>query len=117
MVMVFSDYGRDIGHESESRFARELMVIHQIHMGCVLAGKLEDNAPVSRYGHRPLAFARPLQGMEPEAWQIHVFRLGADIEHRQNLADPADVLRVDAAMIPCAEKPFKAFMPKSKDHV
>lgn len=93
------------------------MVIHQIHMGCVLAGKLEDDAPISRDGHRPLTFSRPLQGMEPEAGQIHVFRLGADIEHRQHLADPADVLGVDATMIPCAKKPLKAFMPESKDHV
>ena len=93
------------------------MVINQIYVDCILSGKLENNPPVSRHGHCPLTLACAFQGVKPESRQIHVFRLGAAIEHGQDLGDTAGVLGVYTAMIPCPKKPLKALVTKTQDHL
>jgi hypothetical protein len=85
---------------------RRSVIINQIDVCGVLALELEYDPQVTRYGHRPLSFALAFQGMEPEAWQIHVSGFPAGVQKCEDLLKFSHLLRRNPAGVPSREQPL-----------
>jgi hypothetical protein len=92
------------------------MIIHQIDIMGVAVRKPEDHAPVGADRHGPKAGKVSLQGMKPEAGQIHVAHVTSFIEAGQNPLDLVDLIGPEMPAFAFLIEPFQPSMPKTSYH-
>jgi hypothetical protein len=54
--------------------------------------------------------------VEPEAGQVHVFRLACSIKNGEDIFHFIDMIRADSLILAVFEQPFEPFMPEASNH-
>lgn len=84
------------------------VIVFQIDVGGIAFGPAECDPPVSAGVHRITALVAANEGMEAEAWQVHVLRTRCVIERAQNVGNPSRILHAEPASITCLEEAFES---------
>jgi hypothetical protein len=92
------------------------VIIHQIDIMGVAVLKPENYTPVGADRDDPKAGKFPLQGMKPEAGQIHRAHVTGFIEAGQNTLDLVYLIGPEMAAFASLIEPFQPPMPKTSDH-
>ena len=60
------------------------MVVQIVHVNSMAVGEPKRDSPVARDGHRIVPSKAALEGVQPEAGEIHALRVGTPIEGSQD---------------------------------
>ena len=93
-----------------------LVIVLIVHEYCVLAFKLERQAPVSAHADRPVIFEMAGQSMKPPSRCIHIFRPLGIVKREQLQAKLVGMLRLNAGFRPRFEELFQAPVAEALDH-
>jgi hypothetical protein len=92
------------------------MVVNQVHVHGVCTLKAPDNAPVGTDGDRLETAQVVFQRMQPEAWQVHVFRRFGPVQHGKDVFDLVEHVGPDLRPVSAFKKPFQTAMPEAPYH-
>ncbi len=87
-----------------------------VHEDCVLAFKLERQAPVSADADRPVTFELAGEAMEPPPRSVHIFGPLGIVEREQLYAQLVGMFRLNASFRSCFEEFLQATVPEALDH-
>ena len=76
------------------------MIVNVVNIVGVALLETEDDAPVRPDSNAPEVFKIALQAMQPEAGQVHVFRLAGSIEDGEDIFYFIDMVRTDPFGLP-----------------
>jgi len=92
------------------------MVVQIIDVEYVTVGKAECHSPVCADRHRPEPFHFALEGMQPEAGQIHISCSVGCVEAHENITQLNDVFSWHSARVGVFVKAFQSSVADRPDH-
>ena len=92
------------------------MIVEKIHVGRITLLESENDPPVRLHGHTPESGKPSLQWMQPEPWQVHMFRFTRLVQARQNSADLFEMHRVQPTLVIALIQALQAAMPEATYH-
>jgi hypothetical protein len=92
------------------------VIVKKVHVSRIAILEPENNPPIFLYGHAPESGEFSLQRMQPEPWQVHVFRFARLVQARQNSQYLFEMPGVQSTRFIALIQALQATMPEATYH-
>ena len=92
------------------------VIVSVINVNRVSVFKQEGHPPIPRYRDGEAPGEWICHGVQPKAWQVHILRVSASVEHREDANELADMLRSHPSRaVTVVERPQSSVLERT-DH-